>query len=275
MPAPKMRRPACFGWVAGPPRSTPTSIASSSRTRSTATSSARVEASSSALRKAWFWIVTCADRPVAVDAGSARGRSRRRGERVDEVERPRAAAAPWCAEVRARAPGRRARGRRNRPGRSRGRALSFCRRVRSSSIAARDGRAGIALGGGVDQLGDAQRPRAPVGQLVVDASRSSRSARSGAATVTCPRPARPGPPSTGARSSRLSTLPAPDFGQRLGAQLDPLGHLVAGDRVAAVRAAAPRLRDARRGARRRRGPPRPIASSGTPNTAASSTAGCR
>ena len=43
------------------------------------------------------------------------------------------------------------------------------------------------------------------------------------------------PAQNGARSSRLSTLPAPDFGSGSCAQLDRLRHLVAGDRRAAVR----------------------------------------
>ncbi len=64
MPDPKMRRPAYFGCVAGAPRSTPIWISSSSRTRSTAVSSAAVETSSSELRKAWFWIVTCPTLPA-------------------------------------------------------------------------------------------------------------------------------------------------------------------------------------------------------------------
>ena len=75
----------------------------------------------------------------------------------------------------------------------------------------------MALGGPVGHLGEAQRPGEAVGQLLVDGDGMGTIQPAAAATL----PVRGGhaPPTIdsrpvqyGARSSRLSTLPAPDLG---------------------------------------------------------------
>ena len=69
--------------------------------------------------------------------------------------------------------------------------------------------AGVALGGLVDQLGHTHRPLQAIGDLLVDPDDVVAGARAGdhapPTTDSCP-------DQYGARSSRLSTLPAPDLG---------------------------------------------------------------
>ncbi len=210
MPAPKMRRPACLGCVAGPPRSTPTSIASSSRTRSTAISMARVESSSSALRQPWFWLVTIPTGPSRSTRIGPRSTlpSRRNaskgGQRLGAGLRHRADQVGPAPRVGEHA-GDEVSLRDLQP-----RLLGLVVGALGLDLGARGKQVGMALGGRVDQLGQPQRPRQAVGELVVDGQDVMAAGRSGdthapPTTDSCP-------VQYGARSSRLRTLPAPDLG---------------------------------------------------------------
>ena len=175
--------------------------------------------SSSELRNAWFWIVTCADR-------ARRGR-RASGPRsiapvarklVDDGHRLGPRLRHRVQQVRARARMGEHVGDEDRPGRSPGRLVLL------QPLALRVDRGA----GGHERRGSARpprrraRPRAAtasqaVRELVVDRLDVLAAGRSAAASPPigasrAPRPAMAWPAQYGSRSSRLSTLPAPDLG---------------------------------------------------------------
>ena len=161
MPEPKTRRPAYLGWSTAPPRSTPTSDRVVEEHQVDGRLERRGDASSSEFRNASFWVVmtpTSPSRSTRTGAEVARSRT---AEAVEQRQRLRLRLRHRVHQMRAAA----------RVGEHVGEedplldleALLVLLQQLALGVDRGAGRqeVGVALRGGVDELGDPQRPRHP------------------------------------------------------------------------------------------------------------------